>query len=238
MSVIFSGQLLAVATVVLAVFAIITAIVAGWAFKAQSRQLAVEFGERHREAEERRRAQAVQVYVWQRPRTTTYAVGSSASSTVEAYIVNSSRQPIFGVKTRFMRVNSGVFWGGITNREAPLLPGDQDYAAALIPAGQVVDDLVAVSFFRDRAGIQWATYADGRLSEVDQSADVALSLAQRLKTLTGRGLKAAVARGRSALASAVALLKTAWRISLATPQRCARIWPSAWAWRRRSRRRG
>jgi hypothetical protein len=238
MSVIFSGQLLAVATVVLAVFAIATAIVAGRAFRAQSRQLAVELGERSREAEERRRAQAVQVYVWQTPPKTTHALGSPASSTVEAVLVNSSQQPIFGVKTRFMRVNSGVFWGGITIREAPLLPSEQDHAGASIPVGQVVDDLVAVAFFRDRAGIEWATYADGRLNEIAQSATVAPNRTQRLTTWTGRGLRAAVARGRSLLASAAALPQTAWRILRATPQRCARIWPSAWAWMRRSRRRG
>lgn len=49
--------LTAVGTAVLAVFAIVTAFVAGRALRAQSRQLQVELRERSREAEERRRAQ-------------------------------------------------------------------------------------------------------------------------------------------------------------------------------------
>jgi hypothetical protein len=60
----------AVGTALLALFAIATTGFAAAAFGAQSSQLRSEQGERLREAEERRRAQAVQVYVWQTPPTT------------------------------------------------------------------------------------------------------------------------------------------------------------------------
>jgi hypothetical protein len=158
--------LTAVGTAVLAVFAIVTTIVAGRALRAQSRQLQVELRERSREAEERRRAQAVQVYVWQTPPNTRHAIGKTSEKFVRAVLVNSSEQPVFAVQIAFMRKDSEVFWQGRVIREAPLLPGGRDEAVASIPVDEDVDDLVAVAFFRDRAGVSWATYADGRLTDL------------------------------------------------------------------------
>jgi hypothetical protein len=63
MSLIFATQLTAVATVALGVLALAAAIVAGIALYKQSRQLAILVAENNRQADERRRAQALGVYI-------------------------------------------------------------------------------------------------------------------------------------------------------------------------------
>jgi hypothetical protein len=63
MSVVFATQLTAAATLALAILAFFAALLAAGAFWAQYRQLKEGFLERKREAQERRRAQALHVYL-------------------------------------------------------------------------------------------------------------------------------------------------------------------------------
>jgi len=157
MSEIFTEQLTAVTSLVLAVFAIVAAIVAGRALRAQNRQLGIELAERRREAEDRRREQAVQVYVWQTPPTIRHSIDAPSEKSIQAILVNSSPLPIFAVKIGFTRMTSQVPWGGLSVREAPLMPGDHESELAYWPTDLDLDDLVAVAFFRDRAGVSWVT---------------------------------------------------------------------------------
>jgi hypothetical protein len=76
MSEIFAGQFTAVANAVLAVFAIVTAVLAGLAFRKQSREVSDQSemlrqatADREREASENRRAQALEVYVYRESRS-------------------------------------------------------------------------------------------------------------------------------------------------------------------------
>jgi hypothetical protein len=157
---IFTEQLTALTSAVLAFFAIGTIIFAAFTWSTQSSQLADQLKERTREAEERRRAQAVQVYLWQTPPTVRHAVGMAAETSRTATLVNSSQQPVHDVKILWMA--SGVSWGGIRIREAPLMPGEEESATTPLPDDDS-DNLVAVAFFRDRAGVTWRTHADGTL---------------------------------------------------------------------------
>lgn len=170
MSLIFATQLTAVATVVLAVFAIITAIVAGCAFWVQSRQLEAELGERSREAEERRREQAVQVYVWQDPPAIASAVEAAVEVRVTAHVRNASQQPVYEV--RFAWLLQGVPYGAGSVRAAPLMPGEEEANPAVVPLGPGADplspkpaDIIAEVVFRDRAGLWWRSCADGWLEK-------------------------------------------------------------------------
>jgi hypothetical protein len=152
----------AVGTAVLAVFAIVTAGFAAAAFWAQSSQLKSEQDERRREAGERRRAQAVQVYVWQTPPTPLNRGVGSPEASRTAYLVNSSLQPVYDVTMRWL---TGEILRGLTAREAPLMPGDQQTSVTTSDDAADLDGVIAVAFFRDRAGLTWQTYADGRLEE-------------------------------------------------------------------------
>ena len=105
MSEILTEQITAVTNVVLAAFAIITAVVAGLAWRAQSRQLRGELAERKREEDERRREQAVQVYVWVEPPKVTRSVNKPPETTVMAHVCNTSPQPVYGLETAW------DFWG-------------------------------------------------------------------------------------------------------------------------------
>jgi hypothetical protein len=152
----------AVGTALLALFAIATTGFAAAAFRAQSSQLRSEQRERLREAGERRRAQAVQVYVWQTPPTTPLQRGGGPETSRTASLVNSSQQPVYDVTIRWM--TGGVLRGAAV-REEPLKPGEVQTAVTTSDTVTDLDGVVAVAFFRDRAGLRWRTYADGRLEE-------------------------------------------------------------------------
>jgi hypothetical protein len=134
----------------------------------QAKELGQVAADRDREAEERRRAQAEQVYIWQAPPTEHNAIGQPPEKTVQATLVNNSQLPVFNVRTRWMI--GGTFWAGMTRRAAPLMPEEVDTAVAVVPAEVDLDDLIAIAFFRDRAGRPWRTYADGRL-EPDETSE-------------------------------------------------------------------
>jgi hypothetical protein len=160
---IFTEQVTAVTNIVLAAFAIITALVAGLAWRAQSRQLRGELGERKREAGERRREQAVQVYLWLEPPRATIAV-NTPETTVTAHVRNTSRQPIYGLETAWDY--RGDAFATATRRTAPLMPGEEDTAMVRVPAHADAEVIIASAVFRDRAGVWWRTYSEGDLDEL------------------------------------------------------------------------
>jgi hypothetical protein len=210
----------AVATAMLAVFAVVTAIFAIKAFgkqsqevrdqaamlKVQSDQLAAQRDQlrdqqalnarqtevlelqahelresldaRKRQADERRRTQAEQVFTRvDRPGATPADIPGGASYQIAVHVKNASAQPIRGVMFTWYRGHS--FWG--EPETVPyLMPGDEHSAARRLP-----DDLAgnidlrifgATVMFRDRAKVLWRIKPDGSLVEVqpDEPPDAML----------------------------------------------------------------
>ena len=194
MSEVFAVQLTAVATLTLAIFALTTAILAFMAWRKQSREVidqakmlsvqaeqlvearkvnaeqirvlglqAEELGraaaDRERETQEIRRAQAVQVYVWWTMREDSSADGVP----VTAHVRNTSQQPVFGVSLN-------VPPGAAKMHLEPLLPG-QEHSAPFTYVSTGRASLKSVADFRDRAGVGWRAWSDGRLEEVPKHAE-------------------------------------------------------------------
>jgi hypothetical protein len=148
--------LTAVATSVLAVFAFFTAVLAYAAFRKQSAEVGALIEDRNREAAQRHRAQAAQVFTW---------VGELPLSDGEAprpaaCVRNTSGQPIYDIN-----VGWGSSFGAGTWRV--LLPGNED---AIKGAGtSVADGTVPIWIeFRDAAGVRWRATSRGELTEVPE----------------------------------------------------------------------
>jgi hypothetical protein len=172
MSDIFAAQITAVANVVLAVFAIITAILAGLAFRKQSREvrdqaemLRQATADREREAAERRRAQALQVYVHRQTVRPQYDLDPYL---VSARVFNTSLQPVYDLQFRWLVDDKPV---GIELWREHLAPGadtEEVFECRDVRPG-LVDARVT---FRDRAGVWWSMRGQGgRLEEIPEPAD-------------------------------------------------------------------
>jgi hypothetical protein len=172
MSETFAAQLTAVATLALAVLALVTAALAFLAWQKQSREVkdqadmlklqAEEFtqlsADRQREAGERRRAQAVQLYMW---------MTIDSKDKVIAHVRNTSQQPVYDVRLWGMPETGGI------KRTQPLMPDDEWSVRLAMPAPDALLLAWKGAFtFRDRAGIRWQTWADGRLEELPDSEAV------------------------------------------------------------------
>ena len=170
MSLIFATQLSAVATLALAALALATAILALLAWRKQSREVidqaemlrlqAAEFAQlavvREREALEVRRAQAVLVYM----RT----AWEDDEKELVGYVQNTSQQPVYDVTFRSPDPQKSATMLG------QLMPGQElshrygnfhPIALTIMPRGQMPSVV-----FRDRAGIRWLTWPDGRLMDL------------------------------------------------------------------------
>lgn len=185
----------AAATVVLAAFAVVTAWFARKAFLKQSEEVAAieqqvsdqkdlaasqaemlglqagelrrAAAERDREALERRRAQAAGVYVWEA--STQAEVGGHAipELTVEVYIRNRSEQPVYDLRVEWhiLTADFSEFVEESSYHEPILMPGAETRNR---PAGELADpsDATAVVTFRDRVGVWWRAWPDGRLEDL------------------------------------------------------------------------
>jgi hypothetical protein len=148
MSLIFATQLTAVATVALAVLALAAAIVAGIALRKQSRELATLIEENKQQAEDRRRSQALNVFIGIPPRS---------NRLVQPAAYNSSSVPVFDAQ----------FWYPGPDR----MIGPDDLG--MIMPGPVglngrqmhYDDALefATLTFRDAEGARWIRMPDGTL---------------------------------------------------------------------------
>jgi hypothetical protein len=148
MSLIAATQLTAVATGVLALFAIVTAVFAFLAFGKQSQEVGLLAEQAAREAEDRRKAQAAKVFV---------AVGGLTPDMAdEVRMHNSSDQPIYDLVASWAD-------GAELQRVAHLMPGDEYPFFAGAPADAVVPPVVWLGF-RDAAGLRWRTTSRGELT--------------------------------------------------------------------------
>jgi len=191
MSEIFAAQLTAVATLALAVLALATAIVAFLAWQKQSREvhdqakmlqvqsdrlaedrkvnaeqirvlslqadeLKLVAAERERETLAQRQAQAVRVYIW--------LSEEQIEEGMFVHVRNTSDQPIYEVALQ------GTPDGGARLWMEPLMPGKEvscpyDWPEEVTTTGVPTPTLT----FRDRAGVRWEVWSNGRLEELAES---------------------------------------------------------------------
>lgn len=185
MSAIAAAQWTAVATIVLAVFAVIGAGFAVAAFRAQgqqvsalkdqvkaqqdlnekqtpvlelqARELRESLEQRIREAEARRRAQASHVFLGLEP------VGLNMPTGRTAHIANDSNEPIYDAQVRWHR---GTAADGSDEPVPMVLPHEEVHATHGFPPDTNMEYAGAVLVFRDAAGITWRRRLDGTLTEL------------------------------------------------------------------------
>jgi hypothetical protein len=149
------GWITASATVVLAVFAIVTAVVAYKAFGKQSKEVGILVKQNEREDRERRRAQAAQVFTGS-PQTTERRLG------IVPYARNVSDLPVYDAQ----------FWyydyEGLSepDRLGVILPGKRIYGRGnriFSSRDYALSEVILT--FSDAAGFRWIRMPDGLLSE-------------------------------------------------------------------------
>lgn len=159
MSVVFATQLTAVATLALAVLALATAVLALLAWRKQSREVSDQAemlrlqadalrqvsADREREARERRRAQAVQVYMW------------DTHDNVELvyHIRNTSQRPVYDFRLEWLDAEPDGTGVRHQLREDPLMPGEEHTCSWLL--ADIPPRISTIhAIFRDSAGNWWA----------------------------------------------------------------------------------
>lgn len=138
--------------------------------KIQSDQLELQRRQFERDQDERRRAQAAQVYMWQTVGQVKVNEEATPGTTVAAYVRNTSPQPvhelIFHWEAYTGDASPGI--GETFSDNVPLMPGST--ARAIWPEELgfpfSLDDVDAVAIFRDYAGVWWRTEPNGHLEEL------------------------------------------------------------------------
>jgi hypothetical protein len=172
----------AIATAVLAVSLIVAIWLARSALGARSGQLAAQreltaeltevmaaFSKHLRQAaDERRRAQACQVFI-----ELDRATASSEQWHVCAAVHNTSQQPVYDLYVIWLL---GTTRMGKPDRAARLLPGQQlsfERGPELDANDKPIDPgaLAAFLTFRDTAGVRWTVREDGTLSDISPAPD-------------------------------------------------------------------
>jgi hypothetical protein len=182
MSLIFATQLTAIATAVLAAFAIVTGVFAALAFRKQSREVGILAEQNDRDISDRRRDQAARVFIWAEAQAPP-ADQDQAVPGLIAHIKNTSQQPVYD---GFIGYREGSQWidGKERKPDLPsfpvLMPGEQQDVgigfAAPVPDSVFWKDnsgLLTSLRFRDAAGVHWRFRSDGRLDEEPVGAPAA-----------------------------------------------------------------
>ena len=177
-----SGEITAVATAVLALFAVITAVLAGLAFRKQARevgaverQLELQRQQFADQLAERHRAQAAHIFIWN-VRDIPRAEGTNLVNHVErvvAHVKNSSEQPIYGLCVDWREPS---LWEGRHELEVLMPDGQQEFRVEFPqvddhPASQLrllltaLNDIGPPLHFRDAAGAYWCLHNKGQLTE-------------------------------------------------------------------------
>jgi len=194
MSVDVSGEVTAIATSVLAFFAIVTAVFAVLAFLKQSREvraierqvtdqqeltqqqgelLRVQSGQLELQRQqfadqlaERRRAQVSCVFIWIELEVDVITAGRPPREDVIAQVRNTSAQPIYDLTVGWHR---GTAPWGEPDHFPVLTPGDLARRRRTLPEDlpTTVDRALygAVARFRDAAAVHWRLRSDGQLDE-------------------------------------------------------------------------
>jgi hypothetical protein len=144
----------------------------------QTRELEESRAERKREAEQRRRAQASRVFIWQEYRKGNPAQyetppdyiahlgplphGESRPLMV-AHVKNTSDQPVYDLMVRW---TLGAAFHSESRRLKPLMPDEENIQLLLMRPGEDFSLFRAVAFFRDAAGVRWRSRPDGQFDEI------------------------------------------------------------------------
>ena len=131
----------------------------------QATELRESLEERKREAEQRRRGQAVQVYFWVSVSRTVEDDGETHATALIAHVRNASLQPIYEVSF-IWRVRNTLDVSQVyeeSYRGEPLVPGDD--ATESVPLTADTRGLSVTVHFRDRAGVWWRAERNGFLAE-------------------------------------------------------------------------
>lgn len=157
MSLIAAMQFTAIATGVLALFAIVTAVFAFLAFRKQSQEVGLLLEQATREAEDRRRAQAAKVFVW-------VVEDLVSGSDLFVRMKNTSEQPVYDVEisATVMEPTRTVIPGG-----GPCMPGQE---GAIVTSALGDDAATAPPVWldvRDAARRRWRTTSRGELTELE-----------------------------------------------------------------------
>jgi hypothetical protein len=149
MSLIFATQLTAVATVALAVLALAAAILAGLAFRKQSREVGILIEESKRQARERRRAQAARVFI---------AISTDPADKDRPATQNASDYPTFDAQLWYSNPR-GLMGPDDLHM---MLPGTTASGTLLMAAAGYPEIILT---FRDAEGVRWIRMADGSFDE-------------------------------------------------------------------------
>jgi hypothetical protein len=172
----------AVLTGVLAGGAIVTAVFAIMAFRAQSAEVTLlqeqterERKESAREAADRRWRQATLVYMTRAylpprnafgPLTETNPDKAGTRPAFSATVFNTSGQPIYDVRIHWVDAGAGT-QNGAEAMLGTVGPGEQGGPTQrAVPVNTTPDDFQPVAYFRDAAGDRWTVLTDGHLAPV------------------------------------------------------------------------
>jgi hypothetical protein len=189
MSVDLSGEITAIATAVLAVFAIVTAIYAIRAFRKQSQEVSDQAnmlqvqsdqlaeqrkvnekqikvlelqGQELGESLTERKREAEQRRRAQASRVFISEERGASGSLVTASVVNTSQQPVYNVIISWHLGHRPEGQHYLT----PLMPGHEATDSRRAPPDTDPTIFGATAFFRDAAGMTWRTRPDGQLEEI------------------------------------------------------------------------
>jgi len=154
MSVDLSGEITAIATAVLAFFAIVAAVFSFLAYRRQTQEVDVLLEQKDREVVERRRAQAAHVFVGLAPSGTNYG----------AVPANASDFPIYDARVWYLdwlNIHENMYddIGTVLPSEEISPVGGRIFDSA----GEVLS--LAILTFRDAAGATWVRTPEGVLTE-------------------------------------------------------------------------
>lgn len=111
-----SAEITAIATVALAVFAIITAVFAFLAYRKQTREVSILIEQHQRDTAERRIAQASQVFIWtddtDKPIIDGVERHIAPRLEINVHLKNTSQQPIYEPDIAWR--NRGQRWASLT----------------------------------------------------------------------------------------------------------------------------
>ena len=184
MSLIAATQITAIATGLLALFAIITTGFAYFAFRAQSTQVSILKGQEERAAEERRRGQAARLYLTELTSPEQAAIPVSVQvpegrvargPSVTVTVHNTSEQPVYDLRIHWVDWATTV-QAGADDQLGTLRPGDTAGSERELPGNATVGQFHAVAYFRDAAGLRWTLTTDGQLKPVPPGLRAGASL--------------------------------------------------------------
>jgi hypothetical protein len=140
--------------------------------KLQAVELKESLATRKRESDERRRAQAHHVYVWEE-REVSYLEGDGKPvNTVTISARNTSEQPIYDVTFSWHKnTPSGTVLIKKKTGSRPLMPGNNRFETEVVPDGVSPREFGAVVIFRDRAELWWRARPDGTLDELQSGEE-------------------------------------------------------------------